>query len=243
MQKSKYRKIIANRIILHSFMKNAKGYIFLNESEKADAQFKTSNDLVIPNGIKELEASKEIVSRAKWFFYFIGRFDVNHKGLDCMFDALDILENEGFSINLHLYGKGTEEDSDYVNSRIKKYNIIKVVNCGPIYGNEQSAILEQCGIMLLTSQYEGFPMTILEAWRYGNPCIVTPGTNVANEVSENRLGWRTEFDKQSISESIKKASQEYSSSKDEYVDRCKTYVSQHYSWNTIAELSLLHLSR
>ena len=32
-------------------MRHAKGFIFLNESEKTDAQFRTKNDIVIPNGI------------------------------------------------------------------------------------------------------------------------------------------------------------------------------------------------
>ena len=47
---------------------------------------------------------------------------------------------------------------------------------GELYEEKKEEFLNGCRIMVLTSRYEGFPMTVLEALSHGNPCIVTPGT-------------------------------------------------------------------
>lgn len=243
LQKSRIKKWIANNILLRNFMKSAYGYIFLNEAEKNDAQFKTNHDHIIPNGIDTGRIKNAVCLQEPWSFYFIGRFDVNHKGLDYLFDALEILDKRGEKVSVKLFGTGTEEEVEYVNNRINSLNSIIVANCGPIYGEEKTKALEQCGIMLLTSRYEGFPMTVLEAWEYGNPCIVTPGTNVAEEIAENGLGWKTELNANDIALSIKKATQEYEEARTHFVVTCKNYVASKYSWAEIAQRSFEELKR
>lgn len=242
LTKSKYKKLIANNLILRSFMKNAKGYIFLNESEKAGSKYHTLFDLVIPNGINTDEIVAKYVSQDDWSFYFIGRFDINHKGLDYLFDALDVLEQKGESIRLELYGTGSKESIDYIHNRIKDYRCLKVTNCGPIYGEEQRKLLEKRGVMILTSRYEGFPMTVLEAWKYGNPCLVTVGTNVMDEVTSQGLGWGTVLNSCAIADAILRAQKEYAGRKEEYIWTCKNYVKNTYSWDLIARISYDRLS-
>lgn len=243
LQKSRLKKRIANGVVLRPFMKHAKGYIFLNEAEKKDAQYSTNHDLVIPNGIDAGKIEKEICLQEPWSLYFIGRFDVTHKGLDFLFDALEIIDKKNERVSVKLYGTGTDEEVEYVNNRIKSLNSVLVSNCGPIYGEKQVKALEQCGIMLLTSRYEGFPMTVLEAWKYGNPCIVTPGTNVAEEIAENGLGWKTELNADDIALNIKKATQEYEEARTHFVVTCKNYVASKYSWAEIAQRSFEELKR
>ena len=241
LQKSRIKKWIANNILLRNFMKSAYGYIFLNEAEKNDAQFKTNHDHIIPNGIDTGRIENAVCLQEPWSFYFIGRFDVNHKGLDYLFDALEILDKRGEKVSVKLFGTGTEEEVKYVNNRIGGLHFVHVSNCGPIYGGDQEKALEQCGIMLLTSRYEGFPMTVLEAWGYGNPCLVTPGTNVSNETVDNFLGWKADLDSQSIAKAMLESAGEYSKNRIVYVNRCKKYVGHKYNWKTIAEHSFEEL--
>ena len=237
LQKSKYKKQLANEIILRAFMHHAQGYIFLNEAEKSDAQFRTNCDLVIPNGIDTKSIEKEIAPQKPWFFYFIGRFDVNHKGLDYLFNALEILDNLGKKYTVKLYGTGTDEEIEYVNKRISNLHSMIVSNCGPIYGEDQIRVFEQCGIMLLTSRYEGFPMTVLEAWKYGNPCLVTPRTNVTADIKENAVGWYTKFNPDLIARTIIEASENYENERIDYIKRCKTFVKDNYTWDGIAKIA------
>lgn len=242
LQKSKYKKLLVNHILLRSFMKKAKGYIFLNEAEKEDARYRTHCDLVIPNGINVAEIEEEYTPKRDWSFYFIGRYDINHKGLDYLFDALDILEQQGESIRLELYGAGSDRNTDYINQRIAGYSSLQVTNCGPLYGTAQKETLEKRGIMVLTSRYEGFPMTVLESWRYGNPCLVTKGTNVMDEVVAEALGWGTELESEKIANALLQAKNDYANEQEFYIGRCKSYVKYTYSWEQIALASFHKLS-
>lgn len=242
LKKSKFKKMIANQWILNRFMKFARGYIFLNKSEKEDSMFRTKNDLVIPNGIQEGTIFDEIKETQSWSFYFIGRYDIWHKGLDCLFDAFDILEAGNETFTICLYGSGSKEEKEYIAKRIEAYESLEVLDCGPVYEDEQERLLEQRGVMLLVSRYEGFPMTVLEAWKFGNPCIVTPGTNVYEEVQRNRLGWCCEFDATKVADTMIRAKQEYETGRIEYVEQCKKYVKAHYTWDVIAKNSFECLS-
>ncbi|MGY6772572.1 glycosyltransferase [Gallibacterium sp. ZY190522] len=236
LKKSQFKKWIANHFIFKRLIKGAKGFVFLNDQEKKQSIFITKNDIIIPNGIdistikSPLETTKEIKNK----IYFIGRYDINHKGLDYFLEALKILDKEKYNLEVSLFGKGTDEAIRYIEDAIKKFSYIKVYLNSSISGQEKDNLLEQNAPMILTSRYEGFPMTILEAWSYGNPCIVTYGTNVSLEVSENNLGWVTDLNSFNIANCIKKALIDYNKDREGYIKRCKRYVEQHYNWEEIA---------
>ena len=85
-------------------------------------------------------------------------------------------------------------------------------------------------------------MTILEAWRYGNPCLVTKGTNVMDEVIAEALGWGTELESEKIANALLLAKNDYANARELYIRRCKTYVKNTYSWEQIALASFHKLS-
>lgn len=242
MKKSRLKKIIANNTVFRRLIRDSKGYIFTNQSEMDDSVYRTQSDVVIPNGVLPFIVNeskiKNELSFKKPTFYFLGRFDVYHKGIDYLFDALDILEQEGLDFKVNLFGTGTNEQIEYVNARLKKYKNMHVLNCGTIYGDEKKKALELCNILLLTSRYEGSPMTVLDGLSYGNPCVVTPGTNVSNEVSENNIGWSADLDPTSIANTIIQAYKMYANDGKGYFDRCKRYVLDKYSWENIAKQSV-----
>ena len=147
---------------------------------------------------------------------------------------MEIIDKKQLSYNFYFWGKGDKKDTLYFDSRLSTFKFIKVFNEGPIYDNEKRMILEQFGPMLLTSRYEGFPMSILEAWAYGNPCIVTPGTNVYDEILNNNIGWTTELNPICIATTIEKAHRDYKQNRNNYIINCKDYVSKKYNWESIA---------
>ena len=246
MNKSKIKKIIANLTVFRQQIKQSCGYIFTNKAEQEDSVYRTDNDLIIPNGvlpdIVKGSSTKSIATCKNPILYFLGRFDIHHKGLDFLFDALDILEGEGKCLSIRIYGIGNEKQNCFVNRRIKKYRNMHVLNCGIIYGAEKKVALESCNILLLTSRYEGSPMTVLDGFSYGNPCIVTPGTNVSEEAVENDIGWKTELDADSIAKTIIQAIEMYKNDSRGYYERCKKYVLEKYSWDRIAQYSIKKLT-
>src|SRR4051812_15779821 len=49
---------------------------------------------------------------------------------------------------------------------------------GPLFGPEKDAVYRACDAFVLPSLSEGLPMTVLEAWAYARPVLMTPDCNL-----------------------------------------------------------------
>lgn len=242
IKKSRIKKFIANNTIFRILINGSVGFIYTNEGERNDSAYRKNKVVVIPNGVNT--NAIDALDRKLYdpnllpIFYFLGRFDINHKGLDFLFDALDVLDRKSKRIIIRLYGIGDDKETSFVNDRIGKLKIIDIENRGTIYGEDKIKALREANILLLTSRYEGSPMTILDALCYGNPCLLTPGTNVADEIVENGLGWKTELEANAIAESIEKAQDDYRKDYNVYYQRCQQYMKNNALWDIIAVNSI-----
>ena len=54
----------------------------------------------------------------------------------------------------------------------------------------------------MTSRFEGMPMGLIEALSYGVPCIVTPGTNLMQEIESAGAGFGCELMPEKIASAI-----------------------------------------
>ena len=240
IKKSRIKKLIANSTIFRILIKGSAGFIFTNEGEKNDTAYKKKKVVVIPNGVSEDAIDKpdnKIYSaNQNPIFYFLVCYDINHKGLDYMF--LDILDEREQKVIVRLYGLGNEHEISFVHERINRMRNVEIEERGTIYGEAKVKALREANILLLTSRYEGSPMTILDALCYGNPCLLTPGTNVADEIVANGLGWKTELDASSIAEAILNVRKEYKKDYMGYYNRCRQYMYDHSLWEKIAKKSI-----
>ncbi|MCI9480695.1 MAG: glycosyltransferase family 4 protein [Lachnospiraceae bacterium] len=241
-EKSQWKKRVVNNTILHSFIKRAGGYIFLNEEEKRDSVFKKNDDLIIPNGIEQVvkinrEAKLSESEKGELFLYFIGRFDITHKGIDILFDALEIIDKKRENIHITFFGKGNMEEEEYLDNRIEKLHFIDIKKFGPIYGKEKEQFLCKYDAMILTSRYEGFPMTVLEALSYGVPCLVTKGTNVGAMIQNENLGYLLGDTPKEVAQGISNFKKEYMEQGQNYGVRIQHYMKENYLWSKIAKES------
>jgi poly(glycerol-phosphate) alpha-glucosyltransferase len=53
-----------------------------------------------------------------------------------------------------------------------------VVLCGPAFGKEKEELLRSASAFILPSLSEGLPMSVLEAWAYELPVVMTPECNL-----------------------------------------------------------------
>lgn len=235
MLKSKIKKGIANKTIFRRLIKEATAYIYLCEEEMEKSIYHKKHDMIIPNAVEELNVDINKSEDIK--FYYIGRYDIHHKGLDLLLDALEILDKRKFVINIDFFGTGTKEQVKYIEERIREMQYVHCGNRGPLTGADKEAVLSTYHIMVLTSRYEGLPMTILEAWNLGIPCVISEGTNMDKIVKENNIGWVSGTTPKEIAECLCKAQNEYTENRNMYIDKCIRFIEENHRWNRIAMIS------
>lgn len=239
--KGKLKKDLANTLFFKKFIENSVAVSFLNESEQSKSKKYRFNSIIVNNGVycnidKHMIDKK--INKNEISIIFLSRIDLYHKGLDVLLEGIadikeDIFYNKKFNINI--YGSGNERDVEYLKDKINQMNNNKVKYNGPVFGIEKENIIKNSDIFVLTSRLEGMPMAILECWANGMPCIITPGTNMCDDLySNNKLGWVTGLDKNEIRETILKAIEEYKDDKKLYFENCTSWVEKNYKWERIA---------
>ncbi len=180
-----YSKI--NYICLTEF--NKKKLLQLNNIKREKVFLK-------PNFINN---SNEIIpaNKRKNRIIFVGRLD-KLKGVDMLFEAWKQLDNSG--IELVVCGTGPLET--WCRKFIKNNKIKNIKMQGFIYNNEVfSLIADSKALILPTQWYEGFPVSIVEAFSVGTPVICSSIGNAGTLVKEGINGCK--FKCNSIYELIK----------------------------------------
>lgn len=212
------KKAISNYLYYHSYERHAAAIHTFSpeEAEQAQALFKVDKIITVPNGIEDylLEVPDQFTatdlgnfkSEGDLVLGFVGRIDIYHKGLDLLLEALAILRSmpDGPSYKLFVIGPfHKKKDKLCFCSDVESLGLTSVVKLlGPKYGEEKLSYLLACNVFVHTSRFEGMPMAVLEAMALGCPCLVTPGTNVANIVRQGG-GWECEPDARSIADVLK----------------------------------------
>lgn len=230
------KKKIANWLLFDWFIHKAKAVIYLSENEYQKSIFKRINrrHFILPNGVNIPASVHPHTMDGKMNITFLSRIDYYGKGMDVLLVAIRRLQEEGWEDKLQFNFYGNKYDDTY--KLLLEYGDF-VKYHGFVAGREKATALQQATINILPSRSEGMPMTILEALSYGCPCMVTPMTNMAELVKDNRCGWVINLTPESIVENIKKAYNELSINPNIYFDNCRN-VAQKFSWNNVAAESI-----
>jgi glycosyltransferase involved in cell wall biosynthesis len=164
-------------------------YICLTEFNKEKLlnlkQIKEKRVFVKPNFVSTLSENEKKRERKKQFVY-AGRLD-ELKGVDFLLKAWSKLENP--ELKLVLCGVGPLED--WCKEYIADHQLDNVEMKGFVSNQDVKKILsESTALILPTRWYEGFPMTILEAFSVGTPVIGSDMGNVGNLIIEEINGSR-----------------------------------------------------
>jgi glycosyltransferase involved in cell wall biosynthesis len=154
------------------------------------------------------------------------------KGLDYLIPALAQLVDRRFTFVLA--GGGDLNYEAELKSLIAANNIQDRTHClGMVTGELKDLLLQGSDLFALTSYSENFGVSVLEALAAGIPALVTPGVALAELVDREQLGYIPELDVKSIANSIQQALA-YPDRAKEMGDRARNFVSENYTWASIA---------
>lgn len=161
----------------------------------------TSPIAIIPNGIdlpRNLHLDK---NKKKKVLLYISRIHPK-KGLKEMIEGVSILRRRSKSIlenwSIRVAGWNQNGHQEELNSLCEKLGLTDIVKfIGPVFAEKKDQELCQADAFILPSFSEGLPMSILEAWAYNLPCIMTDYCNLP-EGFETNAAIRVEPNPESI---------------------------------------------
>lgn len=122
---------------------------------------------IITNGITPMDLAK----RAKKHLLFIGRIEVNQKGLDLVLEAIATIKTK-LRYPLMIAGSGEQKQLTLLSTLIAQYGLQKQVQIvGKITGKQKQRVFEEAAMIIVPSRFETFSLTCLEALASGVPLI------------------------------------------------------------------------
>ncbi|NWF58824.1 MAG: glycosyltransferase [Fischerella sp.] len=211
-QVKRWKKMAGNIAFFKWMVRHAMALHCLTEQEAADVKAWNRPVFVVGNGvdIPPVEALANPGKKTELEFVFLGRLDINHKGLDLLLEACAMIQEDlrDAKVKIGLYGPdvaGVTGSKTRLEQIVKAYQIQDIVSLqDPVWGKAKQAVLQGADLFLHTSRYEGHPVAVLEALCFGVPCLLTPGTNVAAEVAAAGAGWAVEAQPSAIASGIRR---------------------------------------
>lgn len=141
---------------------------------------------VKPNFALQKESKEVTAGEREDFFLYAGRLDPL-KGVQPLLEAWTRMGEQ--APKLIMCGSGPLED--WCRETIEKHHLSSVDFRGQTPWEEVQKLMEKARAMILPTQwYEGFPMTIVEAYSKGTPVIGPDMGNVGDLILEGRTGWK-----------------------------------------------------
>ena len=128
----------------------------------------------IPNGVPAAQPTpiQELETfglREKRFVLWLGRF-VPEKRVEHLIRAFRSVSSD----RILLLAGETDETDPYLKSvKAERKDDERIIFCGGLYGRAKAEALSHAELVVLPSEMEGFPITLLEAMRYARPVLAS----------------------------------------------------------------------
>lgn len=240
-KKNPLKKLIGRLLIGNRLISHAKAVIYLNQKEADGCIYskQRQNEVIIPNGVCNLPPKPKVACHGPVRFIFLARIDVDQKALDLLFPAIKLLNANmpHEKMEFHFYGKARMPQYATAFQKYIQEADNNVFYHGPAFGQDKIKAYHSSDVFLLTSRYEGMPMSVLEALACGLPCLLTPQTNMADIINQHHCGWVTKLEVNAIADALKRVIEEFPSVSTEFSENARQAVLE-YSWTNIAKKSI-----
>ncbi len=188
-----------------------------------------ANFINIPNGI---QIPRSITS-TKNNILFLGRIEVDQKGLDLLIKAYSNIADKTTS-NLIIAGSGTDIEVKKLQKLLQNFHLNgKAKLLGRVDEKEKNKLLRKSALVVIPSRYETFSVTALEGLSYGAPIVSfdLPGL----EWIPDNLAYKTKsFNIEDFSKNILKALKEEQTATSKRQKRIN--FAKNYDWQRIEKM-------
>ena len=138
------------------------------------------------DGVPQLPARRAPTARFP-VFGFLGRYEMQHKGLDLLISGFAAFAREGGKGVLELVGTGPQRAD--ITALARDLRIAdRVTVDGPRFGQDKLDTLKGWDYFVMPSRFEGVPIGAIEAGLHGLPLIVSAGTGLRQQVADSQAG-------------------------------------------------------
>jgi len=214
--------------------KNVEALICVSKSieKKVNQLYKLNNTTTIYNPYFIVEEELKKVSQTQKLILFFGRFDEKVKNFSLMLEAFSKSKVYEKGYNLHLMGDG--KDLPFIKQKIEELSLSDFVKIFPFKQNPFDEV-RSAKFTILTSNYEGFPLSVVESLSVGIPVISVDCNSGPGEIIQNEFnGLLVEnHNPNALAAAINRFAND-----DELYDFCKKNASEsvkHLTLDTISE--------
>jgi len=131
----------------------------------------------------------------------IARIEIEHKGLDLLLEAFDLADVPEWTLSIVGDGNDMQILTEKV-ACLRKHN--KVLLKGYLLGDKLLQEYKCSSVLIMTSRWEGFPLTLLDAMSFGLPIVSTPITCSKEVLRDGEYGILSKsFNVNDIAEAIR----------------------------------------
>lgn len=199
---------------------------------------------LVPNGI-DLPAEKEagpapwrgVVESGKKVLLFLGRIHAK-KGIPNLLTAWSgLLADEpslGREWQLVLAGWDTTDHESELQRQVRELRLEHGVTfLGPLFDESKEDAYRNAAAVVLPSWSEGLPISILEAWAYGRPVVMTPHCNLPEGFAA-QAAIRVEAEPRSIEDGLRALLGMSDAERAAMGARGRRLVDERFRWDVIA---------
>ena len=172
----------------------------------------------LPNLIRALARSRgsRVEGRGPWQLVIAGWDQGGHEA-----ELMKLCEELGLSFER----RGTSDDG--------RESAASIVFFGPAFGNDKKSLLRSADAFILPSFSEGLPMSVLEAWSYKLPVVMTPECNLPEGFAAD-AAIRIETGAESIAQGLDLLFSMSASDLQSMGAKGRILVEERFTWKTIA---------
>lgn len=226
--------------------------IAFNAVEEQRASLYAQRGVVLPSGVDPddfadppppgyFEQRFPQLAGRQWLL-FLGRLDIQQKGLDLLLPAFARLHGQHPETHLVLAGPDEGGGAATLRQLAAQLGIVQHVTLtGLLTGADKAAALAEAHAFVLPSRYEGLSIALLEALYCGRPVLVTDAVGLSGQIQRLGAGVVVRPDEAAIFEGLARLVDAQAAAA--MAGKASEFVRQAYTWDAIAAQLLAEVAQ